>query len=128
MKTVWVNGCFDVLHLGHIKLLEYAKSLGGRLIVGVDHDDRVKEMKGPNRPFNNTGDRIKMLEALRCVDQVTFFRTDEHLKYLIKSFDIDIMVVGDEYKDKYVIGSEHAKEVKFFNKLDNYSTTSILGE
>lgn len=126
MKTVWVNGCFDVLHVGHIELLEYAKSLGDRLVVGIDHDDRVKEMKGPDRPFNNTADRMRMLMALACVDKVTFFRDDDHLRYCLERDKIDIMVVGDEYKDKEVIGSELAEEVKFFKKLDNYSTTNIL--
>lgn len=126
MKTIWVNGCFDVLHVGHVELLEYAKSLGDRLVVGIDHDDRVKDMKGPNRPFNSTTDRMRMLEALRCVDKVTFFRSDDHLRYCLERDGIDIMVVGDEYKDNEVIGSELVNEVKYFTKLDNYSTTSIL--
>jgi len=126
MKTIWVNGCFDVLHMGHIQLLTYAKSIGDKLIVGVDTDDRVKKVKGESRPFNSVEDRVKMLYAIRYVDMVVEFSSDIELETYIKSLDIDIMVVGDDYKDKVVIGSENCNEVKYFTKLDNYSTTSIL--
>jgi len=126
MINVWVNGCFDILHVGHIELLEYAKSLGDKLIVGIDVDQRVKELKGQNRPFNTTKDRKKMLESLRCVDVVTFFKDEGELKKHIKKYNIDIMVVGDDYKDKYVVGSELVKDVFFFKKVGGYSTTSIL--
>jgi D-beta-D-heptose 7-phosphate kinase/D-beta-D-heptose 1-phosphate adenosyltransferase len=126
MKTIWVNGCFDVLHVGHVELLEYAKSIGDRLVVGIDHDNRVKELKGKDRPINSTGDRMRMLKALKCVDEVTFFRTEDHLRYCIEKYAIDVMVVGDEYKDKEVIGSELVGEVKFFKKIDGYSSTNII--
>ena len=126
MKVIWVNGCFDILHVGHIELLKYAKSLGDKLIVGIDTDDRVKKMKGMTRPYNNVSDRAKMLYAIKYVDMVVEFSSDIELETHIKSLDIDIMVVGDDYKNKTVIGSENSKEVKFFPKLDNYSTSNIL--
>lgn len=126
MKTIWVNGCFDVLHVGHIELLKHAKSLGDKLVVGIDSDDRVKEMKGEERPFNRASDRKKMLEAIKYVDEVVIFSNDEELKQFIEIFNIETMVVGSEYKDKTVIGSENATNVEFFDKIDGYSTTNIL--
>ena len=123
---VWVNGCFDVLHIGHIELLRYAKNLGDKLIVGIDSDERVKELKGDTRPFNNQFDRTEMLRAIKYVDQVVIFNSEKELIASIDKYNVHTMVVGDDYKDKEVIGSENAKKVMFFQKLDNYSTTHIL--
>lgn len=125
-KRIWVNGCFDVLHVGHIELLKYAKSLGDELIVGIDSDKRIKSMKGETRPYNKLMDRKRMLEAIKYVDRVVVFGTDTELNNLVDNFNIDIMVVGSEYKDKKVIGSENANKVKYFKKIDGYSTTNIL--
>lgn len=126
MHRVWVNGTFDVLHIGHIKLLHYAASLG-ELRVGIDTDSRVKELKGQDRPFNNTKDRMTMLMALKSVNDVkTFSSRDEMLK-LIREWNPDYMIVGSDYKDKEVVGSELAKELIFFNRISDYSTTKILG-
>ena len=124
-KRIWVNGTFDVLHVGHVKMLQYASSLGF-LKVGIDTDKRVKELKGPDRPFNNTRDRAIMLSALRCVDYVVAFDSREEMIELIKEYQPDIMIVGDDYRDKEVIGSEYAKELIFYNKISGYSTTKIL--
>ena len=77
MKKVWVNGCFDILHIGHLELLKYAKTMGDILLVGVDSDAKVKKDKGKTRPFNKLSDRIKMLEFLRPVDKVYSFNTIE---------------------------------------------------
>jgi rfaE bifunctional protein nucleotidyltransferase chain/domain len=126
MKKVWVNGCFDVLHRGHIELLKFAKSQGTFLIVGIDTDERVKKMKGIFRPFNNQEDRLFFLESIKYVDHVEFFDTDEALEKKIFYFQPDVMVVGSDYKDKKVIGSQHAKELIFFNRIHGYSTTKIL--
>lgn len=126
MKKVWVNGTFDVLHIGHIKLLEYAASLG-QLRVGIDTDERVKELKGHDRPFNNTEDRMSMLIALKSVNDVKTFSSREQLLELIKEWNPDYMIVGSDYKDKEVVGSEWAKELIFFNRISDYSTTKILG-
>ena len=124
-KRIWVNGTFDILHIGHVKMLQYAASLGF-LKVGIDTDKRVKELKGPNRPFNNTRDRADMLSALRCVDYVVTFDSREEMIELIKEYQPDIMIVGDDYRDKEVIGSEYAKELIFYGKIPGYSTTKIL--
>ena len=105
MKNIFVNGCFDILHVGHIELLNYAKSFGNNLTVGIDSDCRVKKLKGENRPFNNQEDRKKMLLALKSVDYVKIFYSDEDLKNLINYISPDIMIVGIEYKNNKVIGS-----------------------
>ncbi len=122
----FVNGCFDILHVGHIEMLRYAKSLCDHLIVAIDTDDRVKQSKGPTRPFNPCSDRKHMLMALKVVDEVTVFSTDEELVSLVRHYKPDIMVVGSDWENKKVIGSEHAKELKFYRKIDGYSTTKIL--
>jgi len=125
MKKVWTNGTFDVLHVGHLKLLEYAASFG-ELTVGIDSDKRVKELKGLDRPFNNTQDRKYFLESIKFVHSVVVFNSREELIDMVKEFEPDYMVIGSDYIDKPVYGSEYAKELVFFDKLEQYSTTTIL--
>lgn len=127
MKTVWTNGCFDIVHLGHMQLFEYARSLGDRLIVGIDSDLRIKQNKGLNRPFNNQVDRLKFLQNIKHIDTVIMFDTDDYLRSIIKNLYVDLIVVGDDYSDRYVIGSEYAPVI-FFPKLPSYSTTKIYNE
>lgn len=122
---VWVNGTFDVLHVGHLSLLEFASTFGS-LRVGIDTDKRVKELKGYDRPFNNQEDRKKMLESIKFVDEVVLFDSREELINCVKEYQPDYMVVGNDYKGEVVFGSEHAKELIFFDKIPNYSTTKIL--
>ena len=122
---VWVNGTFDVLHVGHITLLEFASQFGS-LRVGIDTDKRVKELKGEDRPFNNQYDRKKMLEAIKFVDEVVLFDSREELIQSVKDYSPDIMVVGDDYKGEKVFGSEYAKKLVFFEKIPQYSSTKIL--
>ena len=122
---VWVNGTFDVIHIGHIGLLEYASSLG-TLVVGIDTDERVKKLKGNSRPINNTTDRVRMLLALKYVNEVKTYSTADELIDLIKQWSPDYMVVGSDYKDKQVIGSEYAGKLLYYDRLVNYSTTKIL--
>jgi len=124
MKRIWTNGCFDVLHLGHIELFRYARSLGKTLTVGIDSDRRIRESKGENRPINNEKSRKKMLLSIRWVDNVVVFDSDQELQSLVFAH-ADAMVVGSDYKDKRVIGSEWC-DVIFFDKLENYSTTEII--
>jgi D-beta-D-heptose 7-phosphate kinase/D-beta-D-heptose 1-phosphate adenosyltransferase len=128
MKLIWVNGTFDVMHVGHIRLLEFAKSLGDFLIVGLDTDDRIKELKGQDRPVNFLKDRIEFMRSIRCVDEVVNFDSDEVLASLIKSVRPAAMVVGEEYKNKKVIGSEWADEVIYFSRIGDYSTTKIINK
>ena len=122
---IWVNGTFDVLHVGHVSLLQFA-SLFGKVRVGIDTDRRVKELKGDDRPVNNWNDRCLMLKELRSVKEVVGFDSDEELEKQIKTFKPDYCVIGSDYKDKKVIGSQYCKKLVFFDKIDGYSTTKIL--
>ena len=126
MTRVFVNGTFDVLHAGHLALLNYAKSLGDYLIVGIDTDERVREKKGPTRPVNSAENRSLMLLNLKSVDEVFQFNSDQELEKLVKSVKPDIMVVGSDWKDKSVIGSYYATKLIFFDRIDEYSTTKII--
>jgi D-beta-D-heptose 7-phosphate kinase/D-beta-D-heptose 1-phosphate adenosyltransferase len=122
---VWVNGAFDILHIGHIKLLKYAAAMG-YLRVGIDTDERIKELKGPTRPFNNFNIRKELLQSLRFVDDVIGFGSEQELIDSIKTYAPDVMVVGSDYKNKRVIGAEHAKQVVYFDRIADISTTKIL--
>jgi D-beta-D-heptose 7-phosphate kinase/D-beta-D-heptose 1-phosphate adenosyltransferase len=122
---VWVNGAFDVLHIGHLNLLKHASTIGS-VRVGIDTDDRIKELKGSNRPFNCFKNRMEFLKSLRFVDDVVGFGSEEELINQIKEYQPDVMVIGSDYKDKRIIGIEYVKEVSFFNRIPNVSTTSIL--
>lgn len=126
MKISFVNGCFDVLHPGHIKLLKYARSLGDYLIVAIDSDRKVAEMKGSERPIFSQHDRALMLKAIRYVDVVHVFNTKEDLEQLLESIQPDIIVVGSDWKGKEVVGAQYAKEVKFYDRVGEYSTTKTL--
>ena len=123
---VFVNGTFDLLHPGHISLLNWAKSLGDYVIVGIDTDDRVREKKGPTRPIYNQEDRGIMLIALSAVDEVRYFDSDESLEALVKSIKPDIMVVGSDWKDKSVIGSYWSAELKFYDRIEKYATSKTV--
>lgn len=123
--NVWVNGSFDVLHIGHIRLLKHASTFG-KLRVGIDTDDRISKLKGEDRPFNNLSDRKEMLESLIFVDSVVSFNTDEELIDQIKKWSPKYMVIGSDYKNKNIIGSDEFDEIIFFERIENYSTTKIL--
>jgi rfaE bifunctional protein nucleotidyltransferase chain/domain len=126
MKISFVNGCFDVLHPGHIQLLEYARSFGDYLIVAIDSDRKVAEMKGSERPIFSQYDRSLMLKSIRYVDVVHVFDTKEELEDLLESISPDIMVVGSDWKGKEVVGSQYAKQVRFFDRVGEYSTTKTI--
>lgn len=126
MKKVFVNGVFDLLHRKHIELFNYAKFQGDILYVGIDSDERVKQFKGQTRPIINQEDRKFLLENLKPIDEVFIFGSDEELTNLVYIINPDIMIVGSDYKNKRVIGSEHAKQLLFFERQDGYSTTQII--
>ena len=123
---VWTNGCFDILHRGHIELFKYAKSLGDELIVGIDTDEKVKKDKGKDRPINNLQDRMFMLQSIKYIDKVVPFDSTEDLNYTIKWLKPDIMVIGSDWKGQKVIGQQHAGHLRFFDRVGSYSTTNIL--
>ena len=123
---IWTNGCFDVLHRGHIELFKYAKSLGGKLYVGIDSDKKVRLDKGNSRPINNVEDRKFTLESIKYIEEVIIFNTTEDLEELILLIQPDIMIIGSDWKGKTVVGEQHAQHVRFFDRIEGYSTTDIL--
>lgn len=125
IKTkVFTNGCFDIIHRGHIELLEKSKQLGDYLIVGLNSDRSVKELKGNGRPINNEQDRKKTLEALKFVDEVILF--DESTPYkLIQNIKPDIITKGGDYRVEDVVGNDLAA-VKIIPYVQGYSTTNLL--
>ena len=126
MVKVWVNGCFDVLHRGHYELFNYAKSLGDKLAVGIDSDEKVSIDKGPDRPYNNINDRVYALQSLKAVNEVYVFNSRKELEDLIENYQPDCLVVGSDWKDKDVVGGHFAKKIVYFNRIEGYSTTNIL--
>ena len=130
MKTVWTNGTFDVLHMGHIQLFRHARKLagpGGKVIVGTDSDERVRELKGPTRPINNIYDRVDFLNAIKYIDGVVTFSSADELEARIKQFSPDILLVGDDYVDKPVVGAQYAKKVVFIPRYGGLSSSNIIG-
>lgn len=127
MKKIWVNGTFDVLHIGHIRLMLHAASLG-ILRVGIDTDERVRSKKGMGRPFNTLDNRMEFVSAINGVDSVVSFGSDDELIEKIKEWEPDIMVIGDDYKYHEIIGVEYVPKIEFFEKIDGLSTTKILGD
>ena len=125
-KSVFVNGTFDVLHLGHLALLNYAKGLGDKLFVAIDSDDRVRHLKGPTRPIYDSFQRKTMLLNLKAVDEVEVFSSDEELELWIKQIKPAIMVVGSDWRNKTVIGSQYAKRLEFFERIDDYSSSKTI--
>lgn len=123
MKKIFVNGTFDILHMGHLAMLNYAKSLGDHLVVAIDSDERVKRLKGDSRPINNVYERRVMLENLKAVDSVEIFDTDEDLINIIKT--CDIMVKGGDYSSLPIIGKEYITVV-LFERLNEYSSTKKI--
>ena len=126
MTTIWVNGCFDILHPGHIELFKVAKSLGDRLIVGVDEDHKVKKDKGDERPINSLSFRKTMLESIKYIDVVLPFGSRKELEDLIELYSPDVLLVGGDWRNGDVVGRQFAKQVRFFNRVGNYSTTDII--
>lgn len=128
LTRVIVNGTFDILHVGHIALLRHAKTSYPDAIVKVliDSDRRVRELKGSDRPINTQEERATMLCALRYVDFVNTFDSDEELIAGIRAFEPDVMVKGSDYKDKPIIGAEYCKEIYFYEKDEAFSTTKKI--
>ena len=126
-KIVFTNGCFDVLHVGHVSYLQKAKQLGDILIVGLNSDASVTRLKGENRPVNTSSDRAAVLAGLTCIDFIVVFEEDTPFE-LIKKVKPDVLVKGADYKDKEVVGSDIAKEVVLIDFVEGKSTSDILNK
>ena len=124
-KVVFTNGCFDILHVGHVKYLQIAKSFGDILIVGLNSDESVSRLKGPTRPVNIADDRAYILAALEAVDFVVPF-TQDTPHDLIKMLKPDVLVKGGDYEGKAVVGTEFAGELKLVDFVDGKSTTKTI--
>ena len=124
-NVILVNGTFDIVHRGHIDLLNCARGFGQHLIVCIDSDRRVRELKGNSRPINNQEDRKHLLQNLKAVSAVYIFDSDKELEKLCKQYS-PIMVKGSDYKDKPIVGSQYCKEIKFLDLVNGYSTTNTI--
>ena len=126
-KIVFTNGCFDILHIGHIQYLEQARKLGDYMIVGINSDDSVSRLKGPTRPINNIYDRINFLKRFDFIDYIVEFNQDTPLE-LIKLLEPDILVKGGDYTHDTVVGREYAKQVVILPFVEGKSTTNIINK
>ena len=127
-NKVWINGTFDVLHPGHVKLFRYARILAGQngtIHLGIDEDARVRKAKGPSRPVNPLQTRIANILSITKVDSITSFSTDKQLKSIICKLKPQYMVIGDDYRDKPIIGASCIEEI-FYVTRDEHSSTKLI--
>ena len=128
-KIVFTNGCFDILHRGHVTYLNEAKKQGDILVLGLNSDASVKRLKGETRPINNELDRMFVLENLRSIDFVEIFEEDTPLNLILK-VKPDVLVKGGDWKLEDIVGGHEVLswggEVKSLNFVDNYSTTNVI--
>ncbi len=128
-KVVFTNGCFDILHLGHVDYLEKARGIGDKLVVGLNTDESVARFKGPNRPIQDQHSRSQVLASLQFVDLVVFFNQDTPLK-LISELVPDILVKGSDYLAENIVGADVVKKnggvVKTLEFVPGYSTSSVI--
>lgn len=125
-RRVIVNGTFDILHRGHIEMLNFAKSQGTYLLVAIDSDRQVRELKGESRPINSQEDRKFTLDNLKCVDAVWIFDTQQELEHICKLYKPHLMVKGGDYRGKKITGSQYCDDIKFYDLVPNYSTSKII--
>jgi D-beta-D-heptose 7-phosphate kinase/D-beta-D-heptose 1-phosphate adenosyltransferase len=128
MRTrILINGSFDIVHYGHLKLFEFARSFENSFVyVLIDTDERIAELKGPTRPINKLHERMFLLKSLKYIDEVGSFGSDLELNNLIEEYQPDIMIKGSDYRNQKIIGAEHCKEVIFYDRLEPYSTTQKI--
>ena len=122
---VFANGCFDLMHLGHVKYLEAAKKIDRVLVVGLNSDKSIARIKGPSRPVCPQKSRAAVLAALACVDFVVIFHEDTPYN-LIKTINPDVLVKGADWKGKEVVGADIAKKVELIKYIKGFSTTHII--
>jgi len=132
MKTVFTNGCFDLLHAGHISLLSKARELGDRLVVGLNSDASICDLKGVERPIVNEKDRLDQLYALECVDEVYVFDSEEDLLDLIMDIMPDILVKGKDWEGNPITGAnfvyQNGGKVVFIDSESDITTSKLIEE
>ena len=126
-KIVFTNGCFDILHIGHVKYLQASKEVGDVLIVGLNSDKSVKILKGNDRPINNQTDRATLLSAFSFIDHLIIFDEETPIE-LIKTIKPDVLVKGGDYKLEEVVGREYATKVELIDFVEGYSSTNIINK
>ena len=130
-RIVFTNGCFDILHAGHVAYLEEARALGDRLVVAVNDDASVRRLKGPGRPVNTLERRLRVLSALACVDWVTGFAEDTP-EALLELLRPDLLVKGGDYTADQVVGADivrrHGGEVRVLSHVEDLSTTALVAQ
>lgn len=130
-RVVFTNGCFDILHVGHVEYLSRARRLGDLLVIGLNSDRSVRAIKGKTRPINAERDRAKVLAALYCVDYITIF-SDKTPDILIRALKPDILVKGGDWKVKDIVGADfvmsYGGRVARIPFVKGYSTTSVIGK
>ena len=127
-NNVWINGSFDVLHTGHIKLFRIARMLAGPnggVFVGIDDDKRISSRKGPSRPINTLKDRMIFLSSIKYIDTIVPFASDNELEYYIGEIKPHYMLIGDDYRDKPIIGSEFVGEIIYVTR-DGKSSSDLI--
>ena len=129
LKVVFSNGCFDILHLGHIDYLEKAAALGNKLVVALNSDESVQRLKGPSRPINTEKSRLRMMAALDFVDLVVTFEEDTPLE-LIEHLSPNVLVKGSDYLTENIVGAkfvlDNGGEVKTIDLVEGFSTTNLI--
>lgn len=127
MKRVMVNGTFDILHRGHLELLKFARDHGDYLLVAIDTDRRVKELKGDSRPINNQEDRLFHLMSLAFVNEVVLFDSQSELENIMQRYRPDVYVKGSDWKKSSPSTAEkYCNHVMYYERKDGYSTTNII--
>ena len=126
MKIVFTNGTFDILHPGHIELFKVGASLGDKLIVATDTDEKIRNDKGPSKPINDLCYRMSMLQSIRYIDTVHYFNSRKELEDLIEMYSPDILLLGGDWKNGDVVGSDFAKEVRHLPRVGGYSSTKVI--
>ena len=126
MSIVWTNGTFDILHPGHIELFKVARSLGNKVIVATDTDEKIRKDKGDHKPVNDLCYRVAMLEAIKYIDVVHTFGSRQQLEDLIQLYEPDILLLGDDWRDGDVVGWEHAMETRFLPRVGGYASSNTI--
>jgi len=125
-NIVWCNGTFDILHPGHIELFKVARTLGNKVVVATDTDEKIKADKGDHRPVNNLCHRVAMLEAIKYIDVVHTFGSRQELEDLIQLYNPDILLLGSDWQGGDVVGIEHAKGIRFLPRVGGYASSKTI--